>query len=127
MVLFPVNMPLPTKIVDQVLPPIDIAAEFGDDPDVRRVDAHVRSVMQDALNAARPQAAVAGAGLTSSAAVRQGLPDAGPRENYQRQHRHPITEPLVQGGAGRERNIDHRRAAIVGREPGEFAPSGVEG
>jgi 1-acyl-sn-glycerol-3-phosphate acyltransferase len=49
-VLFPVNMPLPTKIVDQVLHPIDIAAEFGDDPDVDEVDAHVRSIMQDALN-----------------------------------------------------------------------------
>ena len=49
-VLFPVNMPLPTKIVDQVLRPIDIAAEFGEDPDVDEVDAHVRSVMQDALN-----------------------------------------------------------------------------
>ena len=29
--------------------PIDIAAEFGDEPDVRRVDAHVRAVMQHAL------------------------------------------------------------------------------
>jgi hypothetical protein len=37
------------KIVTQVLPPIDIKAEFGDDPDVRRVDAHVRAVMQHAL------------------------------------------------------------------------------
>jgi len=33
-----------------VLHPIDIAAEFGDDPDVDEVDAHVRSIMQDALN-----------------------------------------------------------------------------
>ncbi|HUM00247.1 MAG TPA: glycerol acyltransferase, partial [Mycobacterium sp.] len=30
--------------------PIDITAEFGGDPDVDEVDAHVRSVMQDALN-----------------------------------------------------------------------------
>ena len=48
-VVLPLNMPLPTKIVTQVLPPIDIAAEFGDEPDVRRVDAHVRAVMQHAL------------------------------------------------------------------------------
>jgi 1-acyl-sn-glycerol-3-phosphate acyltransferase len=47
--VLPINMPLPTKIVTQVLPPIDVAAEFGDDPDVRRVDAHVRAVMQHAL------------------------------------------------------------------------------
>ena len=47
--VLPINMPLPTKIVTQVLPPIDITAEFGDDPDVRRVDAHVRAVMQHAL------------------------------------------------------------------------------
>ena len=48
-VLLPVNMPLPTKIVAQMLPPIDIAAEFGDEPDVDRVDAHVRAVMQTGL------------------------------------------------------------------------------
>lgn len=48
-VLLPVNMPLPTKIVAQMLPPIDIAAEFGDEPDADRVDVHVRAVMQTAL------------------------------------------------------------------------------
>ena len=31
------------------VPVTDIAAEFGDEPDVRRVDAHVRAVMQHAL------------------------------------------------------------------------------
>jgi 1-acyl-sn-glycerol-3-phosphate acyltransferase len=45
----PINVPLPTKIVTLVLPPIDIAAKFGEDPDVDAVDAHVRSVMQSAL------------------------------------------------------------------------------
>lgn len=48
-VVLPVNMPLPTKIVTRVLPPIDITTEFGDDPDVRKVDAHVRAVMQHGL------------------------------------------------------------------------------
>ncbi|MCV7151623.1 acyltransferase family protein [Mycobacterium pyrenivorans] len=48
-VVLPVNMPLPTKIVTRVLPPIDIVAEFGDEPDVSRVDAHVRAVMQHGL------------------------------------------------------------------------------
>ncbi|MCV7442270.1 glycerol acyltransferase [Mycobacterium paraense] len=46
----PPNVPLPAKIVTQVLPPIDIAKEFGDDPDVDEVDEHVRSVMQHALD-----------------------------------------------------------------------------
>lgn len=46
----PPNLPLPTKIVTQVLEPIDIVAEFGEDPDIEAVDAHVRSVMQDALD-----------------------------------------------------------------------------
>ena len=46
----PPNLPLPTKIVTQMLEPIDIAAEFGDDPDVAEVDAHVREVMQRALD-----------------------------------------------------------------------------
>ena len=48
--VLPVNVPLPTKIVMQVLEPIDIAAEFGEDADVDEVDAHVRRVMQRALN-----------------------------------------------------------------------------
>lgn len=49
-VFFPANMPFPSKIVYQVLEPIDIAARFGKDPDVAEVDAHVRSVMQTALD-----------------------------------------------------------------------------
>ena len=48
-VIFPPNVPLPSKIVTQVLEPIDIAAEFGEDPDVDEVDLHVRAVMQEAL------------------------------------------------------------------------------
>ena len=47
--VIPPNLPLPTKIVTQVLKPIDIATQFGDDPDVDEVDDHVRSVMQQAL------------------------------------------------------------------------------
>ena len=46
----PLNVPLPTKIVQRVLDPIDIVAQFGEDPDVDEVDAHVRSVMQAALD-----------------------------------------------------------------------------
>jgi 1-acyl-sn-glycerol-3-phosphate acyltransferase len=49
-VIFPPNLPLPSKIVTQVLDPIDVVAEFGDDPDVAAVDAHVRKVMQAALD-----------------------------------------------------------------------------
>lgn len=48
--VLPVNVPLPTKIVTQVLEPIDITAEFGEDPDIDEVDAHVRHVMQSALD-----------------------------------------------------------------------------
>ncbi len=48
--VLPPNLPLPTKIVTQVLDPIDIAAEFGDDPDVAAVDRRVRRVMQAALD-----------------------------------------------------------------------------
>ncbi|HJT94101.1 MAG TPA: 1-acyl-sn-glycerol-3-phosphate acyltransferase [Mycobacterium sp.] len=48
--VLPVNVPLPSKIVMQVLPPIDIVAEFGEDPDIDEVDAHVRHVMQRALD-----------------------------------------------------------------------------
>ena len=46
----PPNLPLPTKIVMQVLEPIDVRAKFGADPDIDEVDAHVRRVMQKALD-----------------------------------------------------------------------------
>ncbi|MEH3141061.1 MAG: 1-acyl-sn-glycerol-3-phosphate acyltransferase [Mycobacterium kyogaense] len=49
-VVLPVNVPLPAKITMQALPPIDIVAEFGEDPDIDEVDAHVRHVMQRALD-----------------------------------------------------------------------------
>ncbi|RDH75515.1 acyltransferase family protein [Mycolicibacterium moriokaense] len=45
----PLNMPLPSKIVTQVLPPIDIESRFGDHPDVDDVDRYVRWVMQSDL------------------------------------------------------------------------------
>jgi len=46
----PPNIPLPAKIVTQVLEPIHITKQFGDNPDVDEVDAHVRAVMQVALD-----------------------------------------------------------------------------
>jgi 1-acyl-sn-glycerol-3-phosphate acyltransferase len=49
-VIFPPNVPLPSKVVTEVLEPIDVTARFGNDPDVAEVDEHVRSVMQAALD-----------------------------------------------------------------------------
>ena len=49
-VIFPPNVPLPSKVVTEVLEPIDITAKFGKDPDIAEVDEHVRSVMQAALD-----------------------------------------------------------------------------
>ncbi|SPM35431.1 1-acyl-sn-glycerol-3-phosphate acyltransferase [Mycobacterium rhizamassiliense] len=49
-VIMPPNLPLPTKIVTEVTEPIDLAARFGAEPDVADVDAHVRAVMQAALD-----------------------------------------------------------------------------
>ena len=46
----PVNMPLPSKIIMQVLPPIDIVSRFGKNPDVEEVDRYVRWVMQSVLD-----------------------------------------------------------------------------
>jgi 1-acyl-sn-glycerol-3-phosphate acyltransferase len=48
-VIFPPNLPLPAKVVTEVLEAIDVTARFGADPDVDEVDTHVRSVMQAAL------------------------------------------------------------------------------
>jgi 1-acyl-sn-glycerol-3-phosphate acyltransferase len=44
------HIPLPAKITVEVLPPIDLAHEFGPDPDVDEVYDHVVRVMQDALD-----------------------------------------------------------------------------
>jgi 1-acyl-sn-glycerol-3-phosphate acyltransferase len=48
--ILPVNVPFPTKVLVQVLDPIDIVADFGSNPDVEVVDRHVRQVMQQALD-----------------------------------------------------------------------------
>jgi 1-acyl-sn-glycerol-3-phosphate acyltransferase len=48
-VVLPLNLPLPTKIITQVIEPIDVIAEFGKEPDVDEVDRHIRSLMQTAL------------------------------------------------------------------------------
>ncbi len=48
--IFPPNLPLPSKVVTEVLEPIDIAEKFGQDPDIGEVDEHVRAVMQSALD-----------------------------------------------------------------------------
>jgi 1-acyl-sn-glycerol-3-phosphate acyltransferase len=48
--IFPPNLPLPAKIVTEVLEPIDIIERFGKNPDVDEVDEYVRSVMQAELD-----------------------------------------------------------------------------
>lgn len=46
----PANLPLPAKLVYQVLEPIYVRRQFGNNPDVAEVDTHVRAVMQRALD-----------------------------------------------------------------------------
>jgi 1-acyl-sn-glycerol-3-phosphate acyltransferase len=45
------HIPLPAKITIETLPPIDLRAEFGPDPDLDEVYDHLLRVMQDALDA----------------------------------------------------------------------------
>ncbi len=49
-VLVPVNMPLPSKIVAEVLDPIDVAAQWETNPDLDRIDGRVRRAMQAGLD-----------------------------------------------------------------------------
>jgi 1-acyl-sn-glycerol-3-phosphate acyltransferase len=49
-VIMPPNMPLPTKIVAEVLQPIDVNNQTDNQTDVADVDAHVRALMQTALD-----------------------------------------------------------------------------
>ena len=79
------NVPLPTKIVTQVLDPIDpaeIVAEFGPDAEVdaiAEVDEVVRARMQEALDRAGAGAKVPGAGMTSArSAAHAALGDRSP-------------------------------------------------
>ena len=65
---FPPNLPLPTKIRTQVLEPIDIEEEFGEDPDIAEVDAVVRERMQTALERAQAGAPLPGARMTAPSA-----------------------------------------------------------
>jgi 1-acyl-sn-glycerol-3-phosphate acyltransferase len=48
--VFAPNIPLPTKVVTQVLEPIDVTLRWGPDADVDEVDRYVRGVMQSALD-----------------------------------------------------------------------------
>jgi 1-acyl-sn-glycerol-3-phosphate acyltransferase len=45
------HVPLPAKITIEVLPPIHLRDEFGPDPDVDEVHAHVTRLMQETLDA----------------------------------------------------------------------------
>lgn len=48
--VFAPNIPLPAKIVTQVLEPIDVLSRWGPEADVAEVDQHIRGVMQTALD-----------------------------------------------------------------------------
>jgi 1-acyl-sn-glycerol-3-phosphate acyltransferase len=45
------HVPLPAKITIEVLPPIHLREEFGEDPDVGEIHAHVMRLMQETLDA----------------------------------------------------------------------------
>jgi 1-acyl-sn-glycerol-3-phosphate acyltransferase len=45
------HVPLPAKITVEVLPPIHLREEFGDDPDVDEIHDHVLRLMQETLDA----------------------------------------------------------------------------
>ncbi len=49
-VLIPVNMPLPSKIVCEVLDPIDVVGQWGPGPDAGKVDGRIRRLMQVTLD-----------------------------------------------------------------------------
>nr|WP_313676178.1 1-acyl-sn-glycerol-3-phosphate acyltransferase [Mycolicibacterium sp.] len=52
-VLIPVNVPLPSKIVTQVLDPIDVVGQWGPHPDPEKVDGRIRREMQAELDRLR--------------------------------------------------------------------------
>ena len=54
------HIPLPAKITTEVLPPIDIVEQFGDEPDFDEVYDHVVRVMQECARLARRRAPLPG-------------------------------------------------------------------
>jgi hypothetical protein len=125
----PPNIPLPAKITMQVLPAIDIAAEFGENPDIDEVDAHVRHVMQramdelfDALEVLQREVVVPSmvpSGRESSREYRDriiGLIEArGQRQQYPGQCQHVAhEEPLAAELFDRQRDGEHIDPLPVG-------------
>jgi 1-acyl-sn-glycerol-3-phosphate acyltransferase len=49
-VLVPVNMPLPSKIICEVLDPIDVVGQWGPEPDPEKIDGRIRRLMQVSLD-----------------------------------------------------------------------------
>jgi len=45
------HLPLPAKITVEVLPPIDLRREFGDEPDLDEAYDHLARLMQETLDA----------------------------------------------------------------------------
>ena len=45
------HVPLPAKITIEALPPIDLRAQFGPDPDLEEIYDHITRLMQDTLDA----------------------------------------------------------------------------
>jgi hypothetical protein len=45
------HIPLPAKLMIETLPPIDLEAEFGPDPDLDEIYDHLMRLMQDTLDA----------------------------------------------------------------------------
>ncbi|AFE16355.1 hypothetical protein MRGA327_08930 [Mycobacterium tuberculosis RGTB327] len=95
----PPNLPLPAKIVMQVLDPINLTKQFGEDPDVDAVDEH--GTVGDAASPQRPR--------------RQApLPDSGLSHAYQtsiRLDRHHAPGRVDRSAATRPLPADRRRHA----------------
>ncbi len=45
------HVPLPAKLTIEALPPIDVRAQFGPDPDLQEIYEHIARLMQDTLDA----------------------------------------------------------------------------
>ncbi len=67
---FPPNLPLPTKIRTRVLEPLDVRAEFGDDPDIAEVDREVRGPDAGSGRRDGARAPVPGARMRATGGVR---------------------------------------------------------
>ena len=117
------HIPLPAKITIQVLDPIDLREEFGEDPDLDEVYDEILGRMQDALDRARRRAPPPGDRLTCGSRSPIAI-DAPARGDLGDRHRpravHEVRRLASRAGSPRTRRGPRARRALLDAHAGRL-------